>query len=46
MAVIAKGYTILAKLLSVENLEAGHGPIEVLKGISIDVNEGDRKSVV
>ena len=28
-------------LLSVENVRAGYGPIEVLKGISLEVNEGE-----
>ena len=28
-------------LLQVENLHAGYGPIEVLKGVSIEVNEGE-----
>lgn len=31
----------LAKLLTVEHLHAGYGPIEVLKDISLDVNEGE-----
>jgi branched-chain amino acid transport system ATP-binding protein len=29
------------KLLEIENLRAGYGPIEVLKGISIEVGEGE-----
>jgi branched-chain amino acid transport system ATP-binding protein len=28
-------------LLSIENVRAGYGPIEVLKGISLDVNQGE-----
>ena len=31
----------MAKLLTVENLHAGYGPIEVLKDISLEVNEGE-----
>ena len=31
----------MAPLLSVENVRAGYGPIEVLKGISLEVNEGE-----
>ncbi len=31
----------MAKLLTVEHLHAGYGPIEVLKDISLDVNEGE-----
>jgi branched-chain amino acid transport system ATP-binding protein len=31
----------VAPLLSVENVRAGYGPIEVLKGISLEVNEGE-----
>ena len=29
------------KLLEIENIRAGYGPIEVLKGISIEVGEGE-----
>jgi branched-chain amino acid transport system ATP-binding protein len=31
----------MAPLLSVEGVRAGYGPIEVLKGISLEVNEGE-----
>ena len=31
----------MAKLLTVEHLHAGYGPIEVLKDISLEVNEGE-----
>jgi branched-chain amino acid transport system ATP-binding protein len=31
----------VAPLLSLESVRAGYGPIEVLKGISIEVNEGE-----
>jgi branched-chain amino acid transport system ATP-binding protein len=31
----------MAPLLSLENIRAGYGPIEVLKGISLEVNEGE-----
>jgi branched-chain amino acid transport system ATP-binding protein len=31
----------VAALLSLENIRAGYGPIEVLKGISLEVNEGE-----
>jgi branched-chain amino acid transport system ATP-binding protein len=31
----------VAKLLTVEHLHAGYGPIEVLKDISLEVNEGE-----
>jgi len=31
----------MAPLLQVDNVRAGYGPIEVLKGISLDVNEGE-----
>jgi branched-chain amino acid transport system ATP-binding protein len=31
----------VAPLLSLENIRAGYGPIEVLKGISLEVNEGE-----
>ena len=31
----------MAPLLSLENVHAGYGPIEVLKGISLEVNEGE-----
>ena len=32
---------LMAPLLSVEGVRAGYGPIEVLKGISLEVNEGE-----
>jgi len=31
----------VAPLLTLENIRAGYGPIEVLKGISLEVNEGE-----
>ncbi|HZE95962.1 MAG TPA: ABC transporter ATP-binding protein [Planctomycetota bacterium] len=31
----------MTALLTVENVRAGYGPIEVLKGISLEVNEGE-----
>ena len=31
----------MAQLLTVEHLHAGYGPIEVLKDISLAVNEGE-----
>ena len=31
----------MAPLLTLENIRAGYGPIEVLKGISLEVNEGE-----
>ncbi|HLY73450.1 MAG TPA: ABC transporter ATP-binding protein [Planctomycetota bacterium] len=31
----------MSPLLRLENVRAGYGPIEVLKGISLDVNEGE-----
>ena len=34
------------KLLTIEQLHAGYGPIEVLKGISIEVNEGEIVTII
>ena len=31
----------MAPLLQIETLRAGYGPIEVLKGVSLEVNEGE-----
>ncbi|MBC8115760.1 MAG: ATP-binding cassette domain-containing protein, partial [Candidatus Saccharimonas sp.] len=36
----------MAKLLTIEQLHAGYGPIEVLKGISIEVNEGEIVTII
>src|SRR5204863_705127 len=36
-----RGGHLMAPLLSLENVHAGYGPIEVLKGISLEVNEGE-----
>src|SRR5204863_1188662 len=35
------GGDLVGVLLSVEDVHAGYGPIEVLKGISLQVNEGE-----
>src|SRR5204863_7302024 len=35
------GSDVMPPLLQVDNVRAGYGPIEVLKGISLDVNEGE-----
>lgn len=36
----------MATLLAIENLHAGYGPIEVLKGISLTVEEGEIVTVI
>ena len=36
----------MAKLLTIDQLHAGYGPIEVLKGISIEVNEGEIVTII
>src|SRR6478736_4656843 len=33
-------------LLSIDNLHAGYGPIEVLKGISLEVEQGEIVTVI
>src|SRR5207245_9964846 len=35
------GDGLMAPLRQLEDVRAGYGPIEVLKGISLDVNEGE-----
>src|SRR5262249_3794665 len=37
---------MMAALLKVENLRAGYGPIEVLKGISLEVHEGEIVTII
>jgi branched-chain amino acid transport system ATP-binding protein len=36
----------MSALLQVENLRAGYGPIEVLKGISLEVHEGEIVTII
>jgi branched-chain amino acid transport system ATP-binding protein len=36
----------MSALLKVENLRAGYGPIEVLKGISLEVHEGEIVTII
>jgi branched-chain amino acid transport system ATP-binding protein len=39
-------YHIRMALLSIENLHAGYGPIEVLKGISLQVEQGEIVTII
>src|SRR5205823_1741529 len=41
-----RGGGIMSALLKVEKMRAGYGPIEVLKGISLEVHEGEIVTII
>ena len=38
--------TILATMIKAENIEKRYGELEVLKGVSLEINKGDIVSIV
>src|SRR5207247_262120 len=40
------GHELMAQLLRVQDLHAGYGPIEVLKGISLEVHQGEIVTII